>query len=96
MTLYRALTGELPYPDGDEDSEVPAERWPQLREPVTPPPPSLPMELTEPIMDCLAFDPAGRPAAGEVADRLEPLLESMAKLRIARLKPRLKQRPVLS
>lgn len=92
-TLYRALTGEFAYPDGDENSEVAGERWPQLREPITPPPPSLPIELTEPIMDCLAFDPARRPAPGEVADRLEPLLESMAKLRFSRLKPRLKQRP---
>jgi len=92
-TLYRALTGELPYPGGDRNAELPAERWPQVREAPTPLPPSLPHELTEPVMDCLAYDPAERPAAGEVADRLEPLLESMAKLRIARLKPRLKQRP---
>jgi serine/threonine protein kinase len=92
--LYRALTGELPYPDGDEDSPVPHVRWPQLREPITPPPPSLPRELTDPIGDCLAFDPGDRPEAAEVADRLEPLLESMAKLRIARLKPRLKPRPL--
>jgi serine/threonine-protein kinase len=92
-TLYQALTGELPYPDGDEDSETPHLRWPQLREPITPPPPSLPIELTAPIADALRFDPADRPEAGELADRLEPLLESMAKLRIARLKPRLRQRP---
>jgi len=89
-TLYRALTGELPYPEGDEDAESPVERWPQLREPATPPPPSVPAELTDPIMSCLAHDPARRPAAGEVADLLEPLLESMAKLRLARLKPRLR------
>ena len=93
VVLYRALTGELPYPDGDEDSEVPYVRWPQLREPVTPPPPSLPIELTEPIMETLRFESGERPAAGEVAERLEPLLESMAKLQISRLKPRLKQRP---
>ena len=91
-TLYSAMCGELPHPAGDENSDVPQARWPQLREPPTPPPPSLPAELTEPIMDCLAADPAGRPAAGELADRLEPLLESLAKLRIARLKPRLAQR----
>jgi serine/threonine-protein kinase len=92
-TLYQALTGELPYPDGDEDSEAPHVRWPQLREPITPPPPSLPTELTAPIADALRFEPADRPTAGELADRLEPLLESMSKLRIARLKPRLRQRP---
>jgi serine/threonine protein kinase len=92
-TLYRALAGELPYPDGDEDAETPHVRWPQLREPITPPPPSLPSELTAPIMDALRFDPSDRPAAGELADRLEPLLESLANLRISRLKPRLRQRP---
>lgn len=94
-TLYKALTGELPYPDGDQDAAAPHERWPQLRETPTPPPPSLSHELTRPIMDCLAYDPARRPAPGEVADRLEPLLESLAKLRIARLKPRLRQRQPL-
>lgn len=92
-TLYRALTGELPYPEGDADSDVPVGRWPQLREPAVPAPPSLPLELTDPIMECLAMDPERRPLAGDVADRLEPLLESLAKLRIARLKPRHKVRP---
>ena len=92
-TLYRALCGELPHPAGDERSEDPNQRWPQIREAATPPPPSLPIELTEPIMDCLAREPADRPSAGEVADRLEPLLESLAKLRISRLKPRFAERP---
>jgi serine/threonine protein kinase len=91
-TLYRAMCGELPYPTGVGSSDVPQLRWPQLREPATPAAPSLPAELTEPIMSCLAPEPGDRPAAAEVADRLEPLLESMAKLRIARLKPRLRQR----
>lgn len=91
-TLYKALVGELAYPDGDEDASDPVARWPQLREPVTPAPASMPAELTAPIMDCLRFDPADRPAAGEVADRLEPVLESLSGLRIAKLKPKLKQR----
>jgi serine/threonine protein kinase len=92
-TLYEAVTGELPYPDGDQGAETDYLRWPQLREPIVPPPPSLPPELVAPILECLAHDPAGRPAAGAVADRLEPLLETLAGLRISRLKPRLKQRP---
>jgi hypothetical protein len=40
-------------------------------------------------MACLRPDPADRPLAGEVADWIEPLVEELAKLRIARLKPRL-------
>jgi serine/threonine protein kinase len=91
-TLYKALVGELPYPEGEREAGDPTERWPQLREPVTPPPASMPIELTGPIMDCLRRDPAERPAAGEVADRLEPVLESLSGLRIAKLKPKLKQR----
>ncbi len=91
VTLYKALVGELPYPDGDEESSDPIVRWPQLREPVLPMPPSLPPELTAPIIECLRYSPLERPRAGVVADRLEPQLESLSKLRITRLKPRLKQ-----
>lgn len=91
-TLYKALVGELAFPEGDGDSDDPYARWPQLREPAIPPPASMPIELTGPIMDCLRFDAAERPAAGEVADRLEPVLESLAGLRISKLKPKLKQR----
>ena len=89
VTLYRALVGDLPHPEGDPESDDPLARWPQLRERPEPLPPSLPAALADPILDCLAFEPADRPTAAAVAERLEPLLESMAKLRIARLKPRL-------
>jgi serine/threonine protein kinase len=91
-TLYEALVGELPYPEGERDAPEPESRWPQLREPALPMPPSLPAELSGPIMACLRPDPADRPPAGDVAIRLEPLVEELAKLRIARLKPRLGSR----
>lgn len=88
-TLYEALVGQLPYPEGDAGAAAPEVRWPQLRERALPLPPSQPAELAVPILDCLDPDPERRPAAGQVAERLEPLLEDLAKLRITRLKPRL-------
>src|SRR5918997_1844191 len=54
-TLYRAATGERPFPGADPDSDVPQERWPQL---VSEPDPGLlPDYVAEPIMACLARDP---------------------------------------
>ena len=85
-TLYRAATGERPFPGADPDSRVPRERWPQL---VSEPDPGLlPDYVAEPIMACLARDPAARPAPAELAEALEPVLRAQPKPRLSGLKPR--------
>jgi serine/threonine protein kinase len=90
VTLYRALVGERPFSDGDPDSREPAERWPQLVEDareLT----GLAPAIAEPIAACIAYDPADRPAPGEVADALELVLDRLPRPKISKLKPRLRR-----
>lgn len=87
-TLFRALTGERPFGEGDPESGVPEERWPQLAAP--PAPLQGPPAVAEPIAACLAYDPAGRPSPAEVAARLELVLARLPRPRLSKLKPRLR------
>lgn len=85
-TLYRAASGDRPFPKGDPESPETAVRWPQLV--LEPDPDRLPPAVAEPILACLDRDPAARPAPAELADALEPVLRSQAKPRLSGLKPR--------
>ncbi len=85
-TLYRAATGERPFPGADPDSDDPSARWPQLV--ADPDPEPLPGVLTGPVLSCLERDPANRPRAAELGDALEPILAAQPKPRLAGLKPR--------
>ena len=90
ITLYKAATGELPFSERPEDpgALTVEARWPQLlEEPLWPN--AVAPELREPIMACLARDPAQRPSPAEMYGALEPLLESRPGPRLSRLKPRL-------
>lgn len=71
-TLYVAATGKRPFPDADPKSNDPVERWPQLQRDADGT--SLPRQVAEPILACLQRSPSARPAPGEVADALEPVL----------------------
>jgi len=79
-TLYEALTGMRPFPDGDETAIDKAKLYPQL---VEDPQPlhdiiDLPPALERIVMSCLARDPARRPrSAVETALALEGILESL-------------------
>lgn len=85
-TLYRAATGERPFPGNDPASDVPSERWPQLV--AGPDPDLLPAYVAEPILACLAHDPGARPGPAELAEALEPVLRAQPKPRLSGLKPR--------
>lgn len=78
-TLYEGLTGMQPFTEGDEESTVPAERYPQLvedPEPLRERFPELPVPLERAIMACLAREPERRPrSAIDVAVALEGVLE---------------------
>lgn len=90
VTLYQAVAGERPFPKGDPDSHVPAERWPQLKaspEPLD----RVPAAIADPIAACLALDPSGRPTPAELGERLELVLRDLPKPRISKLKPRLRR-----
>jgi serine/threonine protein kinase len=86
-TLYRAA-GERAFSKGDPESEVPEERWPQLVEPAADLSRRVDPELENALHSCLALDPADRPSPGELADRLEAVLDRLPRMRIAKLKPR--------
>ena len=78
-TLYHCATGRVPFPrprrlrDGDELSV----RFPQLINEPDPLPDAIPRGLRDLIESTLRPDPAQRPTAAEVADRLEPFVADL-------------------
>ena len=94
-TLYRAVSGQRPFPresDEDRNSADPLRRWPQLAVAVPGLPDSVDTHIAEPVLACLDRDATARPSAGELADRLELVLDGLPTPRLARLKPRLGRR----
>lgn len=85
-TLYRAASGERPFPGADPESADPEARWPQLL--TEPDPDPLPSAVAGPVIACLARDPAERPRPAELGEALEPLLRAQPKPRLSGLKPR--------
>lgn len=77
VTLYEALSGRLPFPEGAGKSAPDASaRYPQL---VTDPAPlqgDLPAALGEIVMRCLSRESAARPTAREFVATLEPVAET--------------------
>jgi eukaryotic-like serine/threonine-protein kinase len=79
-TLYEALSGMRPFPDGDPTATDKAKMYPQL---VENPQPlheiiDLPQLLERVVMTCLARDPARRPGSAlETAVALETVLETL-------------------
>lgn len=76
-TLYHALAGRPPFePVPDLPVEAAAEeRYPQVAAQAEPLPRGTPAGLGELVLDMLAPDPAVRPPAAEVAERLEDVLQ---------------------
>jgi eukaryotic-like serine/threonine-protein kinase len=73
-TLYKALLGRLPYPEGIPDHDDPEIEYPQLVEKPELPPLDIPEPLVGPLMACLEDDPSDRPSPAQLANELEPLL----------------------
>jgi eukaryotic-like serine/threonine-protein kinase len=78
-TLYHAVTGDVPFPRERDarSSDEPTVRWPQLAGPPRPLPRHVPDDLRALIEGTLAHAAADRPAAGEVALALEPLVAEL-------------------
>ena len=78
-TLYHAVAGAPPFPrpDGARRAADLAVRFPQLVGVPEPLPRRTPPALADAIGACLAPQPADRPAAGEVAVALEPLVSEL-------------------
>jgi serine/threonine protein kinase len=88
VTLYEALAGRPVFPAGDPEGTLAEERFPQLVYDVEPLPEHVPEELRSAVEASLAFEPADRPAAAEVADLVEPLLRHPRRMVLNQLKPR--------
>ena len=78
-TLFHAIAGSVPFPrekDARESEDLNV-RFPQLVEPPVELPEGVPLALRELIDATLAFDPANRPTAAQVAVGLEPLVAAL-------------------
>ena len=87
-TLYKAAEGVLPFDKGARDDSDPERRWPQLVQ-APRPPERMPAAVTGQVMACLSRDPGSRPSAAELHAALEPVLASLPRPRLSKLKPRL-------
>jgi serine/threonine protein kinase len=78
-TLHRAVAGSRPFPreKSARKSDVAEERFPQLVREPEPLPGDVPGELATLIGTMLDADARARPSAGEVAERLEPLVAEL-------------------
>ncbi len=74
-TLFRAACGFRAF---DQDVE-----FPQLREAPKAMPTSVDPRFQRIVLDCMAPDPADRPAPRAVADRLEPLIATLPSARLS-------------
>ena len=74
-TLYYAIAGRPPFlRRRTRDVDAPLEdRFPQLEDEPLPWPRPVPAELSDAVLACLEKDPADRPAAAELASRLQPM-----------------------
>lgn len=89
VTLYEALAGKPAFPRGSrEGGALLEERFPQLVNRIAPLPRHVADELRNVVEAALAFEPADRPSAAEVADAVEPLLRRPRRLVLNLLKPR--------
>jgi eukaryotic-like serine/threonine-protein kinase len=78
-TLYHCIAGRVPFPRPRKlrDDDDPAVRFPQLTGEPDPLPDRIPSGLADLIRSTLSHDPAERPTAGEVAERLEPFVAEL-------------------
>ena len=88
VTLYEALEGRKPFSEPRPEAGDLAVRYPQLRERPRPLARDVPAPLAEAVHDCLARDPAARPAPAELSARLQPVEALLPRPRLGRFRPR--------
>jgi eukaryotic-like serine/threonine-protein kinase len=87
-TLFHAIAGYKPFPDGDPDAEDAAARFPQLRELAYDLPARIPDDVAKVVLASLEPNPSDRPVPHEFAEALQPALERTPKGRLAGFKIR--------
>lgn len=88
VTLFEAVSGRLPFSDGDRDSRVPEETWPQLVEEPGRLPDRVPAEMTKIVYAALDRRPENRPLPRDIAEALQPVLERQPRGHLAGFKVR--------
>ena len=84
VTMYEAVTRTRAFRVSDD------EKCPQAHVDPAPVPEEVPAQIAEVIGACLRVDPVQRPSAGELAERLEPLVASIKRPPLRRRRPRLR------
>jgi len=87
VTLYEAISGSLPFPEGDLTAAASGARYPQLELEPRPLGRNVPAPVAELIQACLVKDPAQRPSALEVADIVEPWAARLPQARLGLFRP---------
>lgn len=87
-TLFHAIAGYRPFPDGDTDSDDVRRRFPQLVDLAYALPDKVADDVAKVVLATLEPDPADRPLPHEVAEGLQPALERAPKGRLAGWKVR--------
>ena len=87
-SLFHAIAGYRPFPDGDSDADDVRRRFPQLVDLAYALPDSVPDDVAKVVLATLEPDPADRPLPHEVAEGLQPALERAPRGRLAGWKVR--------
>jgi eukaryotic-like serine/threonine-protein kinase len=74
MSMFYALSGQLPFPAGDDESSDLMAHYPQLLATPRPLPRHVPEPVAKAVFSCLEKDSSKRPTAAELASALEPLV----------------------
>jgi len=87
-TLFHAVAGHKPFPQGDPDVDAVHARFPQLTSAPAVLPDDVPSEVAKVIDACLQVVPEARPLPAEVSDALQPVLERLPRGSLAGFKIR--------
>jgi serine/threonine protein kinase len=84
-TLFHAIAGHRPFPDGDPRAMEVALRHPQVVADTPRLPARTPDEVAKVVLASLERAPTNRPEPAEVADLLQPVLERLPRARLTGL-----------
>jgi len=87
VTLYESIAGVLPFPAPGAASDPLPGRFPQIFTAPAPLPRDMPPAVAELVLACLEPSPADRPVAGELAERIEPLVAGLPRPRLGLFRP---------
>lgn len=82
-TLFEAVAGHRPFRHGDLESDHREDQYPQLVDEPGELPGRVPAEVAKLLYAALDRQPANRPLASEVSDRLAPVLDRLPRARLS-------------